>query len=104
PGGGNATITIVATPTTVGNITNRASVSRGEADPNPANDTAQVVTTVLVPSLTIDDVSAPEGNTPANAPTFAFTVRLSYPNSQTITVNYATSNGTAFAASDYLST
>ncbi len=103
-GGATATITITVTPTAVGNITNRATVARAEADPNSANNSAEAVTTVLVPSLTIDDVSAPEGNSTGSSPTFVFTVRLSYPSSQTVTVNYATGNGTAFAASDYIAT
>ncbi|MBC8094310.1 MAG: DUF11 domain-containing protein, partial [Akkermansiaceae bacterium] len=104
PGAGSVVITIVATPTAIGNITNRASITRGEADPFPANDSTEAVTTVLVPSLTIADVSAPEGNSTNTAPVLAFEVRLSYPNSQTVTVNYATTNGTALTSSDFAPT
>src|SRR5439155_1420610 len=55
------------------------------------NDDAQAV-------LSIDDVVKPEGTTSSTPPgttAFAFTVSLSNPSSQTITVNYATGNVTA---------
>src|SRR4051794_186014 len=53
------------------------------------------------PSLTISDVSTQEGNTGTHAVTF--TVRLSAASNQTITVAYATADGTATAGSDYQS-
>ncbi|MBI3417306.1 MAG: DUF11 domain-containing protein [Verrucomicrobia bacterium] len=52
-----------------------------------------------LPVIFINDVSLSEGNagtTPAN-----FTVSLSSPSAQLITVNYSTTNGTATAGSDY---
>jgi hypothetical protein len=51
------------------------------------------------PSLRISDVSLKEGNTGASAA--SFTVTLSAPSTQPITVAYATGNGTATAGSDY---
>jgi hypothetical protein len=48
-----------------------------------------------VPTLSIDDVSALEG---ANA---TFPVTLSAVSSQSVTVNFATANGTATAPGDY---
>ncbi len=51
-------------------------------------------------NITINDVSVQEptsGTTPAT-----FTVTLSKQNSRTVTVNYATANGTATAGSDYV--
>ncbi len=51
------------------------------------------------PQLQIRDVSVTEGNTGTVAATFAVT--LSAASTQTITVAYATSNGTATAGSDY---
>ena len=52
------------------------------------------------PVLTIDDISIDEGNSgTVNA---VFTVTLSATSSQTVTVNYATANGTATAGSDYV--
>ena len=47
--------------------------------------------------ISIDDRAVAEGNA-ANA---SFRVTLSPPSTQTVTVNYATSNGTAIAPSDY---
>ncbi|OGQ22820.1 MAG: hypothetical protein A3I05_08160 [Deltaproteobacteria bacterium RIFCSPLOWO2_02_FULL_44_10] len=47
------------------------------------------------PRITIDDVSATEGNT------LQFTVLLNRASTQTITVDYATANGTATTSSDY---
>jgi hypothetical protein len=54
------------------------------------------------PSIAIDSVTAPEGN--SGATPFAFTVRLSNPSYQTITVDFATGGGTATAGTDYVST
>src|SRR6185369_10886089 len=51
------------------------------------------------PSLTINDVSQAEGN--SGTTNFTFTVTLSAASGQTVTVNYATSNGTATSGADY---
>ncbi len=51
------------------------------------------------PNITINDVARNEGST-ANNP-FTFTVSLSAASPQTVTVNYATVNGSAGAGSDY---
>ncbi len=52
-----------------------------------------------MPSLVIDDVSVTEGDTgTTNA---NFTVSLSSPSGQTVTVGFATANGTAVAPGDY---
>ena len=53
-----------------------------------------------VPSVTINDVSITEGN--FGTKTLTFTLTLSAASGQTITVNYATANGTATAGSDYV--
>ncbi len=61
--------------------------------------TGTIVDNDPTPSLTINNVSVAEGNsgtTPA-----VFTVTLSAPSGRTVTVNYATANGTATAGSDY---
>ncbi|MCW5961543.1 MAG: hypothetical protein KIS76_15375, partial [Pyrinomonadaceae bacterium] len=50
--------------------------------------------------ISIDDVIQLEGN--SGTSTFAFTVSLSRPSSQTVTVDYATTDGTATAGSDYI--
>jgi acid phosphatase len=52
-----------------------------------------------VPSIMISDVVVAEGNT--GTPAASFTVTLSGPSSQTVTVQYTTADGTAFAGSDY---
>ncbi len=58
------------------------------------------------PSLSINDVSMTEGN--SGTKTFTFTVTLSAVSGQTVTVNYATANGTAtagtFGSADYIAT
>jgi len=51
--GNFATMTFVVTPTTVGTITNKATVTANETDISPQNNTAAVVTTV-VPSTVAD--------------------------------------------------
>jgi hypothetical protein len=52
-----------------------------------------------VPALTIDDVNLIEGA--AGTKNLTFTARLSAPSGKTVTVNYATADGTANAGSDY---
>ncbi len=100
-GGSNVVITLVVTPTVAGQLTNRVSLGRGEADPYLPNNVASVVTSVLLPGLTIDDTGVTEGNSGTKQAIFA--VRLSYPSGAPITINYATSNGTAIAGIDYVS-
>jgi hypothetical protein len=52
------------------------------------------------PSVSVNDVSVTEGN--SGTKTVQFTVSLSAGSSATVTVNYATANGTAQAGSDYI--
>lgn len=58
---------------------------------------AQAAPPANQPTLSIDDVSVGEGATPAT-----FTVRLSAASSRTVTVGFATADGTATSASDYV--
>jgi hypothetical protein len=51
------------------------------------------------PTISVDDVAVAEGNSGTTAA--AFTVTLSAPSGRTVTVAYATANGTAVAPSDY---
>jgi len=53
-------------------------------------------------NITIDDVTVTEGN--AGTTNAVFTVSLSAASGQTVTVNYASDNGTATAGSDYVAT
>jgi CSLREA domain-containing protein len=73
---------------------------------NPTNATiadAQGVGTILnddsAPALSINDVSITEGS--AGTKQLTFTVTLTKASGQTVTVKYATADGTAQAASDY---
>ncbi len=61
-----------------------------DPDPNPQ------------PTIAVNDVTLSEGN--SGTTNFNFTVSLSTPLPQTITVNYATADGTATAGSDYTAT
>ncbi len=54
-------------------------------------------------ALSINDIALPEGNGGGITP-FAFTITSSTPSSSPITVNYATSNGTALCPSDFAAT
>ncbi len=54
-----------------------------------------------LPQLSINDVTKTEGDSGTTNATF--TVKLSAASTQTITVNFATANGTAIAGSDYTS-
>jgi hypothetical protein len=56
----------------------------------------------LTPSLSINDVRVVEGDTGTRTATF--TVTLANPNSNVVTVQYATKNGTATAGVDYIAT
>ena len=60
------------------------------------------VTQTALPTLSINNVSQFEGN--AGTTPFVFTVTLSTASSQTVTVNYATVNGTAVPPTDYQAT
>jgi uncharacterized repeat protein (TIGR01451 family) len=99
PGGANATVAITVVPQTGGFLTNSASLSRNEPDPVAANDTRTLVTAVLLPALSINDVSTTESN--AGSHTVTFTVTLSQASTQRVTVAFATGNDSAVAGSDY---
>lgn len=74
------------------------------AAPNPRNTASAVndCASGLKPEITINDVSVTEGNT--GTKTIDFTISLSTPSILTVTVDYATADGTATAGSDYQST
>ncbi|HAS46575.1 MAG TPA: hypothetical protein DCS93_39195, partial [Microscillaceae bacterium] len=64
-----------------------------------ASPTKLDVTTLAQPAISINDVSINEGN--SGTTNFTFSISLSAASSQTITVNYATADGTAASTSDY---
>src|SRR4051812_35367328 len=104
PGKASSTYTIVARPPTTGTYTNSA-----HAVGDVCNDgciytspTTTDVVTVTLPAIAVADLSLAEG---ASGTTSArFTVTLSKPGGQPITVAYATADGTAKAGSDYEAT
>jgi uncharacterized repeat protein (TIGR01451 family) len=102
PGSSFAIIAIVTTPNTAGLITNSFSVGRAEIDPYPANNFTSVVTTVIMPTVTISDAIAVEGD--SGTTNLTFPVRLSFPTTLPISLNYATVDFTAQAGSDYVAT
>lgn len=53
-----------------------------------------------LPGVSVNDVSTTEGN--SGTKNLTFTVKLSKPSSQTITVKYTTADGTAVGGSDYV--
>jgi hypothetical protein len=57
---------------------------------------------VVLPTLSIGNVSANEGN--SGTTPFTFAVTLSAPSASTVTVSFATADGTAIAGSDYTAT
>jgi hypothetical protein len=70
-----------------------ATIADNQGQGTITNDDAQ-------PTISINDVTVTEGN--AGTTSANFTVSLSNSSSQTITVNYATADGTATAGSDYV--
>ena len=89
----NGDSTVESAETFFVNVTNvtGATVSDGQGLGTIQNDDT--------PSLSINDVTANEGN--SGTTTFNFTVTLNPASFQTVTVNYATADGTATAGSDY---
>ncbi len=100
-GNSQATLAVVVQPTANGVLTNRASVTRAEPDVYLLNNNAIATTTVSSPVLYPGIRTAAEGD--AGTTEVGLTVTLSPASPQTVTVNYATTNGTAAPGSDYLS-
>jgi uncharacterized repeat protein (TIGR01451 family) len=104
--GSNATITIVVTvdPLATGTLTNSATVSANETDSDTSDNNATTITNVTPGvTLSINDISITEGDPPGST-SAVFTVTLSAASVQTITVDYATANGSATAPADYTAT
>jgi len=74
-----------------------ATIATGTGTGTIVNDDA-----VSLPALSINNVSQNEGNSGTTA--FTFTVTLSAVSASTVTVNFATADGTASAGSDYAAT
>ncbi|MGB3207051.1 MAG: Calx-beta domain-containing protein [Crinalium sp.] len=106
---GSSTATVTVTPTedniyegTETTILNLAT-GTGYTIGTTATATVNIADNDLQPTINLSpSQTIVEGNTsPQNA---TYTVSLSNPSTQTITVNYATANGTALTGSDYTST
>lgn len=95
--GVNGDTTNEANETFLVNLTNpqNATINDGQAQGTILNDDAQ-------PSLTINSPSQAEGN--AGTSNMTFTVTLTPASGQTVTVNYATGDGTATQPGDYTTT
>lgn len=101
PGDTSKTVTVLVTGDAIDEVNETFTVNLA----NPSNATigtgtgTGTITDDDGPSISINDVTVTEGDSgQANA---VFTVSLSAASPQTITVNYATANGTAAAGSDY---
>lgn len=73
-----------------------ANNAKGASNPSPQSNAV----TPLPHVISVAEVSAPEGN--GGASVLNFTVSLSSPSGQAVSVDVSTSDGTAFAGSDYL--
>jgi Calx-beta domain len=98
-GSGNATFGPLALAIPAGQsfITTTATNSQGNSSEFSACFTAGGAPPL--PTVSINNVSANEGN--SGTTPFVFTVSLSAPSAATVTVNFATADGTATSGSDY---
>jgi hypothetical protein len=83
----------------VGNVIVRATQEGNPTYNEVFVDQTFTVNAGLLPLISIDNVNLTEGN--AGTTNAVFTVRLSKASAQVVTVDYATTNGTAVAGSDY---
>ena len=90
------TVRVQQTAASAASTTTTATLSIGGVSSGYAVTTAAPVQ----PSVSITDASASEGNSGTSV--VRLTLRLSAPSSQTVTVRFATANGTATAGSDYV--
>ncbi len=100
-GGGRAEIIIDVIPSSPGIVAIRSGISRQGLDGDYRNNALVAVTRVYeVPSLSISDTQVVEGKDGTNA---IVTAWLSSPSSVVVSAAYQTTNGTATAGVDYLS-
>jgi Calx-beta domain len=82
------------------NETYRVTLSNpGNATIAAAIGTGTITDNDAAPSITVNDITATEGD--AGTTNAVFTVSVSVPSGMTVTVNYATANGTATQPADY---
>ena len=97
-----ATLTIIATATAAGTVSNFTAVSRSDADAYLPNNSVASSTVVQVPSIQINDVSLFEGN--SGTASAVFTVSISPAPAAAVTVNFATAINTAVSPGDFIAT
>jgi CSLREA domain-containing protein len=96
----NGDLTVEANETFLVNLSAIAGNNAAVPDPTFADNEGQgTITNDDTATIAINDVSQAEGN--AGTTNFVFTVTLSRPSSEQVTVNFATANGTATSPSDY---
>ena len=98
--GASTTVTVIATAPAAAIITNTASVSAGVPDPETANNTATAISTasdVVLFSASLSVVHANAGGAVVNVKRLGGTYTPA-------TVQYASSNGSAVAGTDYVAT
>jgi uncharacterized repeat protein (TIGR01451 family) len=87
--GARVSVTIVATPTVVGPLTSTATVSGGLADPDSANNSVTLTTTVVpAPAAAPPTVEAPSPTPAASGPTILRLSRFGYHTDPTLVVLY----------------
>ena len=77
-----------------------SSPSNGATLGSPGTAVLTIIDNESTPGIAINDVSLNEGNSGTTA--FTFSVNLSSPSAQSVSVNYGTANGTAAAGSDFI--
>ena len=98
-GGSGTSRTVTVTPAPGINGTTTITIMVTDTDGISSSDTF-VLTVSPPPIVTIDDVLIVEGNSGTSSMTF--TVWLSTASLQSVTVSYSTTDGTAFAGTDYV--
>ena len=98
--GASAIVTIFVIPTSTGVLSNTANVVSTTSDPNMANNSSTTTTTVLPPDAVVRDARVTEPT--SGTTSMLFSVSLSAPATQTIAINFSTTDGTAVAPGDYV--
>nr|WP_286999304.1 autotransporter domain-containing protein [Comamonas sp. UBA7840] len=100
----NSATQITATaPAGTGTVDIRVTTAGGTSATSAADQFTYVVAPAI-PSLSISDVTQNEGNSGGAAFNFTVTLTSASASASAVTVNYATSNGSATAPSDYTAT
>ena len=99
--GETATVSITVVPIELGIIENSVSVEAFQIDDTPENNSASTSTTIIPPSVSINDVQVVEGNTGTRDA--VFTVSLNgVLQSGTVSIQYSTADSTANGGVDFV--